>query len=142
MASLSAIRAGLATTIQNGVEGDLFTYDTLPDNPQLPCVLVEPADADFEGAMTRGMDTWFFHLYVLCSRGDSAASQQELDTFISGSGPNSIRRVLYGRPDLNLDDGTDASVQGMFGYGGKLESVGVSVTGAVLRVKVITDGRA
>lgn len=132
----------MAATIKSGVAADpFFTYDTLPDNPQLPCVIVEPADANFEGAMTRGMDTWYFHLYVLCARNDTAASQAQLDEFICGSGVNSIRRALYVSPDLGLGD-TDAEVQGMFGYGGQLETVKVSVAGAALRVKVITDGRA
>lgn len=142
MAGLTQIRKAIATTIKNGVETQLYTYDTLPDNPQMPCAIIEPTDANFDGAMTQGMDTWYFHVYILCARGDASAAQRQLDQFITGGGVNSVRRALYVRPDLNLDDGTDCNVTGMMGYGGSLETVKVPVSGAVLRIKVITDGRA
>ena len=142
MASLEQIRDGLAQTISNGVHSTIFTYSDVHDLTELPAVLIEPAEALFEEAMSRGTDCWIFNLFVVCNRVDGGLGQQQLDGFVSGCGPDSIREVLFGRSDLNLGDGTDATVLRMVGYGGSFDTVKTPLVGAVLKVRVYTDGRA
>lgn len=142
MASLQAIREALATTISDGVESTLFCYSDVADVVELPCVLVEPSSADFLTAMVRGSDTWMFNVYVLCNKNNSVLSQDQLDGFVSGSGPDSIRQVIFNNPDLGLGDGTDATVVKMAGYGGTFSDASISLVGAILKVSIVTDGRA
>lgn len=141
MASLSAIRDNLARVIDKHTAKEIHTYGLVEDFGEVPAVIVEPEKSDFEEAMQRGMDTWTFNLFILCSSKAGAASGQELlDQLISGAGPNSIRQVLYDHSDLGLDE-TIASCLGMVGYGGKFEWAKVPHVGAILKVQVRTSGR-
>ncbi len=144
MASLSEIRTGIARTIDNHTDIELFTYDQVEDLGNLPAVIVEPITADFEGAFDRGLDEWDFNLYVLVGRADVTSGQDILDALVSGSGPNSIRRILHEHSDLGLvtDSTVDAQCYAMRGYGGKFEWYDVPHIGAILRVLVRTDGKA
>ena len=142
MASLTQIRKALKNTIDNHTTAELFVYDLVEDLGQLPAVIIEPTSSEFEEAMNRGLDCWYFNLYILVSpAADSANGQSLLDQLISGAGPNSIRELLFNRPDLGLSN-TDASVLGMKDYGGKLEWASIQHVGAILKVRVLTDGRA
>ncbi|WP_119728340.1 hypothetical protein [Thermomonospora amylolytica] len=143
MASLGQIRAGIKEVL-SGI-GGLTIYDTVPDVTQTPAVVVVPREADFEGAMGRGLDTWTFNLFVLVARGETRLSQEALDEYVTGAGPKSIRAALFERDDLGLSDGTTAQVTGMprdVPYGGGFESAGVQHIGACLRVVVRTPGTA
>lgn len=143
MASLEAVRNALGQTINNYVSGELFVYGHVEEFGEVPAVIIEPDVADFQGAFARGLDEWIFNVYVLCStKADSAYGQGLLDRLVSGSGPDSIRQVLHDHADLGLQDGTDATVIGMKGYGGKFEWSKVGHVGAILKVLVRTDGRA
>lgn len=141
MASLEQIRDALANTINANTAMEVYCYATVPDKIHLPAVVIEPTYCDFEGAMGRGLDLWDFNLFVLVTRGDSETGQDQLDQLVSGSGPNSIRRILFERDDLGLDQ-TEATCYSMHGYGGKHEWFKVEHVGAILKVRVITDGRA
>jgi hypothetical protein len=141
VASLSNIRTALKKTIASYTDSTLFVYDTVADLVNLPAVIVEPMAADYTGAFARGMDVWDFNLYVLCSRADTSLGQKQLDAFVTGAGADSIPRALNDHADLGLRE-TDATVQRMVGYGGRFENSKVHLVGAVLQVRVITDGRA
>lgn len=140
MATLAAIRTALAETAKAGVASQLFAYDKMPDSPQLPALIVEPTDVDFAAALSQ-QDCWYFNVYVLCARTDSTVAQTVLDGFLSGGGPDSVRRAIYEREDLGLPN-TTATVLGMTGYGGNFEGNRLNLVGALLRVRVYTDGRA
>jgi hypothetical protein len=142
MSSLTTIRAAIARTIDTHTSMELFVYALVEDMGMLPAIIVEPVFADFEEAMGRGMDTWDFNIYILTSRAaDSANGQQLLDQLVSGAGPNSIRQILYEHADLGLQD-TDAAAYALKGYGGSFDWAKVPHVGAVLKVRVRTDGRA
>lgn len=138
MSSVAAIRAAIATTILAGVADPLFVYDTVPDLSQLPAVIVEPATADYVTTIGAGMDEWNFNVFVMCSRAVPGIGQNQLDDYVAGWGPNSIRRIVFQTPDLGLGD-SDATVTGMKGYGGSWEIAKVEHVGAILRVRVYTD---
>lgn len=135
MATLTQIRQAIAAIVQTNTPTEFFTYARMPDNPTTPCMIVEPADADFATVMQRGEDCWYLMIYILCARGDTESAQDELDEYIA-----LIKQVLYDAYDLGLDD-TQAFVTGMRGYGGSFESNRIPMVGAVLTMKVTTDGR-
>lgn len=139
MATITQIREAIATLIEQSIPS-LNGYAQMQDMPNTPCVIVEPIDADFATVMGRGEDCWYLLIYVLCQRADTEAAQQDLDEYIAGDGPKSIRRVIFDNYDLGLRD-TQAFVTGMKGYGGSFEANRTPMVGAVLTVKVSTDGR-
>lgn len=130
----------MARVIKNNTV-DLNAYPRMTDLPVLPCAIIEPADADFEVTMSRGTDCWYLNIFVMCSRQDTETGQDDLDEYISGSGAQSIREILYNNDDLGLPD-TEVIVVGMAGYGGSFQANRVSMVGAMLKVKVFTSGRA
>jgi len=139
MANIYDIRQALAETISAGTESPLYTYATIEEVQNLPAALIEPSSGDFEVAMVRGSDIFEFNVFVLVSRADPKSAQALLDGFVSGDGPDSIRRAVYDRDDLGLGDAVDATVSSMRGYGGSLEGYGVAHVGAVLQVRVLVS---
>jgi hypothetical protein len=142
MPTLSQIRQAIDNTVQNNIPG-LRGFNTVPNVSQLPAMVVTPArdTADFTGAMGRGMDVWRFDLYVLVQLGEAATAQDSLDNYVSGSGPRSIRAVIYEHPDLGLGDDTDATCEGVRDYGGRFQDAGIKHLGAIVRLTVRTSGK-
>lgn len=145
MASLTEIRAALKATLKDNIAG-LNVYSEVSEVQQTPAAVAIPASqtaggmtCDFDGAFGRGLDTWHIDLYVLVSRTDAALAQKMLDQFVTGTGPKSIRRVIYENPDLGLDDGTDCHAAGVRAYGGHFETASIQQMGAVVRLIVRTS---
>lgn len=138
MATLGEIRAGVKTVLTASID-NLTVYSDVPDVAQLPAVVVMPAreTADFNGAMARGLDTYRFDLYILVARSEASAAQQALDQYISGSGPRSIRQVIYETDDLGLSD-TVAHVEGAREYGGRFQTARIDHVGATVQLTVRT----
>ncbi|MEU2790371.1 hypothetical protein [Streptomyces sp. NPDC007100] len=80
------------------------------------------------------------NVYVLVPRTETGLAQQALDAYVTGSGPRSIQRIIYGHPGLGLSDGTDAHTEGIRAYGGKSSTAGIDHVGAVVRLTVRTSG--
>lgn len=142
MASLDAIRNALATTINNHTQSTIFVYADAEDVAELPGLIVMPSNADYEETMNRGTDCWWFNVYVVCSRNDAKTGQAQLDGFLTGAGPDSIREIIWQHGDIGLTDGTEAMVMKMMGYGGTFSDAQIPLVGAILKVRVYTDGRA
>lgn len=140
MADLGAIRDAIKATIDT-IDG-LRAYDTVPDQVNLPAVLVLPVDANFDLAFGRGNDSYDFDLFVMTSRTVARTSQDALDAFVTGNGPKSIRAVIFANQSLGLNDGTQAHVSGMSRYGGNFPAAGIEHIGAALRLVVTTTGNA
>lgn len=140
MASLSEIRDALNGAIQAHCP-ELNYYATVPDAVQVPALVICPDEADFNGAMGRGLDTWTFHLYVLVARVESRLAQEQLDQYVTGAGPKSIRKIVYEEGDHLLPD-TQMHCTGVRGYGGSFETASVQHIGAILRLQVHTRGGA
>lgn len=134
MSSLGAIRDAIKTTLTANI-GSLVTYDTIPDAPQVPCVVVAPATGDFAG-LNGNCVMWEFDLYVLTARGDSRVGQDKLDALIDGAGGSSIRAVIKANPTLGLSD-CSAHVTGVSDYGGEYRAAQVQHWGAKLALKVM-----
>lgn len=139
MATLKAIRDAVKTTLEAAIT-TLHAYDTVPDSPNLPAVVVKPVESDFYKAMGRGTDEWQFDLEVLVSTADLDLGQDTLDDLVTGAGSNSIRQAIFNARTLGLS-GTDASVAGMTEYG-ITTAADIPHIGAVLRLVVLTSGTA
>lgn len=133
MSSLSAIRDAIKSTLTTNITG-LVTYDTIPDAPQVPCVIVAPREGDFE--MNGNCVMWEFDLYVLTARGDFRVGQDKLDSLVDGAGSSSIRAVIKNNQTLGLSD-CSAHVTGVNDYGGEYRAGQVQHYGAKLALKVM-----
>lgn len=140
MASLSAIRDAIKTTITANITG-LEVYDTVPDVAIVPAVVVWPNEADFDVAMGRGTDSYEFDLFVLCQRAVADEGQDALDDYVTGAGASSIRQAMFNNRTLGLTN-VDAHVSGMSRYGGQFDTAQIPHIGAVLRLIVHTIGTA
>lgn len=140
MASLSAIRAALKTTIEDAVPA-IQCYANVPEVTNLPAAVVMPRSSDFNRAMGRGVDLYLFDVIVLVSRRDDDLAQYDLDELVTGAGAKSLRQAIWNNRDLDLTD-TDAHVTGMSQYGAQWDIGDVDHVGAVLSVQVTTPGTA
>lgn len=139
MASLSAIRTALKTTITAAVAG-LNGYENIPESINPPAFMVVPRSTDFQKAFGRGLDSYAFDVIVLISRRDDDLAQIDLDPFITGGGSKSIRQAIFNARDLGI--GVDASVTGMADYGAAYTVGNTDYVGARLTVEVLTSGTA
>ena len=138
MASFSTIRTAIKTTLADNISG-LRVYDTIDDMINVPACVVVPTSIDFNEAMARGTDKYDFDVLVVVSRADSRSGQNQLDSFINGSGSNSIRQAIFQNSTLGQSD-TSAVVTSMSDYGGTYAVNGVESIGARLGVTVYTKG--
>jgi hypothetical protein len=138
--SLSDIRAALSDTIRSAGIG-VYSYATVKDKGHLPAAIVEPIEADFNGAFHRGLDTWWFNLYVLVRGADEEAAQRKLDSYVTGAGEHSIRELLFNNKNLGLGptSGVEANVDSLKSYGGEFKWGGVEHIGAILKVRVVVS---
>jgi hypothetical protein len=143
MASLQDIRDGIAAVVTGAIPG-ISVYADVPSVNQVPAMVVMPSpkpSATFDGAFGRGLDTWYFDLYVLVPDNEATSAQTLLDSYLTGNGPQSLRLAFYNTPGLGLDDDTDAMATGIEGYGGKFVTAGIQQVGAVLKLTVRTPGK-
>lgn len=141
MAALGAIRDAIKATVEANVTG-LRVYDTVPESPALPALLILPVETDFFKAFGRGSDTHQIDLFLMLSRTVPRTGQDSLDAYVGGSGSQSIRAVVFANQTLGLTDGTQAIVSGMSRYGGSFPAAGIDHIGAALRLVVTTPGTA
>lgn len=141
MASFAELREAIITVLDEALS-DVHLYAKVVDRANLPAIVVEPADAAFPFTMGRAEDEWQFDLVVMTSLGDAGLAQDQLDTFLSGSGPTSIRQIFMRNKTLGRTDVLAAYVAGMSDYGATFAMAGVDNLGCKLRVVVATTGPA
>lgn len=136
MASVGEIREAIKETLEANIDG-LHVHAKMPGSVNVPAVIVQPVDADFDVAFGRGTDTWNFDLIVLTSRADEITAQDRLDELVDGGGDMSVRKAIFSNNTLGLAS-TNAHVSGMSEYKGQ-HAVGAFVyAGATLRLAVHT----
>lgn len=141
MADLDDIRDAIASTITTNITS-LHGYGTVPDAANvLPAIVVIPFTADFTQAMGRGLDEWIFDVLVLVSTSEVAIRQNELDSYVTGAGSNSIRQAIFNNRTLGLSN-TDAYVSEMTEYGMRFPVSEIEHIGARLKIVVHTIGTA
>jgi hypothetical protein len=98
MALMSEIRTGLANRLAT-ISGLRFAA-TVPDNPVPPVGIVLPDGITYDNTFQRGMHTYSFTVMVIVGRADERSAQNKLDTFVSGTGTNSIKLAIEGDKTL------------------------------------------
>jgi hypothetical protein len=141
MPSLATIRTTLRDTIQDAIT-DLSGYATVPEVANLPAFVVIPRTANFNVAFARGQDTYAFDVLVLTARRDDELAQLDLDDYINGFGPLSVREAIWNAKAALLALGMDVNVGGWSDYGAQFAIGDIPHVGARLTVQVNTTGTA
>ncbi|MFI9552644.1 hypothetical protein [Nonomuraea endophytica] len=119
MASLSSIREALA--VQLRTIPVLTVHPQVPDNIHPPAAVITPGFEGepcvrFDSTMGRGADDFLFTVSVYVQYSDDQAAQVELDAYLEGTGPRSIKEVL--EADVSLGGNVDfVRVREARGYG-------------------------
>jgi hypothetical protein len=96
--SLALIRKGMADNL--GSIAGIRVYETVPDNPVMPCALIFLERAEYNQAFKRGLSLYEFSVRVIVSRVTERRSQARLDEFID-AGAGSLKTAL--ESDISLD---------------------------------------
>lgn len=114
MASITAIRAGLATRL--GSITGLRSGPTIPDNVNPPYAIISPSSVDYHRAFNNALSTYNFNVMVVVGRVSERTSQNSLDAYCSPTGSSSIRVAI--EADRTLGGVVfDTIVTGMRNYG-------------------------
>jgi len=92
MASITTMRQALATNLST-IPG-LRTASIIPEDPKPPIAIVTFERVDFDTSMGRALDTYLFRVIVIVGRVDTRGAQTALDSYLSGSGTNSIKEAV------------------------------------------------
>lgn len=141
MAGFAEIREAIIAILGDALP-DVSMYAKVPDRANLPAIAVKPGDATFPFTQARAEDEWQFELVVMVGVGDTELAQDQLDTYLSGSGPTSIRQIFMRNRGLGRSDVMAAFVSGMSDYGASFAMAGVDNLGCKLHVTVATTGPA
>jgi hypothetical protein len=114
MASITDLRTGIATNLAT-ITG-LRTAATMPDNPNPPIAIVVPQSVNYDDTFQRGMQTYQFTVVVIVGRVDERTAQNNLDSFVSSTGPKSIKLAIESDKSLG-GKAFDVRVSEMRNYG-------------------------
>lgn len=92
MASITAIREGLATNLQ-GITG-LQASAYMLANPTMPTAEVFPSEVEYDQAMARGHDMNVFTVRVFVGEVSDVGAQKNLDAFLASEGDRSVKEQL------------------------------------------------
>lgn len=89
--SLADIRQGLATNL--GTVSGIRVYTEVPDNPSMPCAVIQLGRVLYDQAFQRGLTEYEFDVRLIVSRVTDRRSQQALDEFID-AGARSVKTAI------------------------------------------------
>lgn len=116
MASISEIRAGIATNLGTITGLRSNATGTIPDNVNPPYAIVSPSSVDYHRAFNNALSTYNFTVTVVVGRVDERTAQRSLDAYCSPTGDKSIRVAI--ESDKTLGGIVyDTIVTGMRNYG-------------------------
>lgn len=90
----------IISDIRNGIKQNLSSidglrcYDLVPDVIVPPCVVVGQLDFTFDLNNARGLDQANLDVFVIVQRFSERTGQDKLDTYLAGSGDNSIKAAI------------------------------------------------
>lgn len=144
MATFAELRDAAIAVLEDALpeEQGVSLYAKVVDRANLPAIVVQPAEATFPFTMSRAEDEWQFDLVVMVPLADTELAQDQLDQFLSGTGPLSIRQIFMRTRGLGRTDVLAAYVAGMSDYGANFTMAGVDNLGCKLRLIVATTGPA
>ena len=137
MATLAAIRAGLATSVNTIVDLQVSPY--LLSNPTPPSADISPAGTKYDLALKRGSDLWTLTVRVIVGTSIDQGSQKLLDKYMASSGSLSVKAAIEANPTLSgvCEDLIVRHVSGYRTYGGEGKP---SLLGAEWEVNVWATG--
>lgn len=97
-ATLSALRSGLATRLQT-LTG-IRVYELIPDTPYTPCTVISLDRIGYDSTMARGSDMFEFTVTVVVGRADDRSAQAKLETYLAGTGAQSLKTAVEADPTL------------------------------------------
>lgn len=114
MASITAIRSGLATNL--GTITGLRSGATIPDNVNPPYAIIAPSSVDYHRAFNNALSTYNYTITLVVGRVSERTAQNNLDAYCSPTGSSSIRVAI--ESDKTLGGIVfDTIVTGMRNYG-------------------------
>ena len=96
--SITDFRTGIAANI--GTISGLRTYADIPDNPAMPCAVVQLRDVSYDQAFQRGLTEYDFVVTVIFGRIATSQAQRSMDQLIS-TGDRSLKAAV--ESDRTLD---------------------------------------
>lgn len=107
--SLADIRQGMATNLET-IAG-IRVYEEVPDNPVMPCAVIQLTDVAYDVAFSRGATEYSFVVHAIVARTTERRAQQKLDEFID-DGAKSVKTAIESDSDLG-DSAFDVRVTGL-----------------------------
>lgn len=107
--SLAEIRQGLATNL--GDISGIRTYPEIPDNPVMPCAIVQLDSVNYDQTFQRGLTEYDFTIQLVVGRVTERRAQQKLDEFID-AGARSVKTAIQADTTLG-GSAFDCRVTGM-----------------------------
>ncbi len=95
--SLSQIREGLGANLES-VAG-IRVYEEIPDNPSMPCAVIQLANVNYDVSFQRGATNYSFTVHLIVTRVTERRAQQKLDQFID-PGSRSIKTAIQSDSSL------------------------------------------
>lgn len=94
MASITDIRAGLATNLATIAGLRTLPSGTIPDNVNPPYAIITPTSIEYHRAFTNALSTYTFTVTVIVGRASERTGQRNLDAYCSPTGTSSIRGAV------------------------------------------------
>lgn len=107
--SLAEIRQGLATNL--GDISGIRTYPEIPDNPVMPCAIIQLDSVNYDQTFQRGLTEYDFTVQLVVGRVTERRAQQKLDEFID-AGERSVKTAIEADTTLG-GSAFDCRVTGM-----------------------------
>jgi hypothetical protein len=96
--TITEIRTEIAKNI--GTISGLRTYADIPDNPAMPCAVVQLRSVEYDRAFQRGLTEYDFVVTVIFGRIATSQAQRSMDQLIS-TGDRSLKAAV--ESDRTLD---------------------------------------
>lgn len=91
---IGAIRKAVPAAVGHPIIPELNHFGYVPDVVPDPCFYAGEVEIDFDQTFQRGMDKIRLTCRLLVARSDDEGGQAELDKYLAGSGPFSVKERL------------------------------------------------
>lgn len=91
MASITAIRSGLATNL---LTANVRSAGTIPALVNPPFAIVAPAGVNYHRAFNNSLSEYSFTITLIVGQASERNAQNAIDAFCSSTGDSSIRRAV------------------------------------------------
>lgn len=134
--SITDIRAGLEANLET-VSG-LRAYSEIPDNPQVPCAVVQLQTIEYDQSFQKGLAFYNFEITVIVGRFSVQQAQEHLNDYADNSGAKSIKSAIESDKTLG-GSAFDAHLTTMTGISALDLNDGNNYLGMTFSVTVYAD---